>query len=133
MKTREITMTNPSLEAGQALLTMLIFMTIGIMVLSAATIVLVTNIFGSVTAEQGLTAYYAAESGAEDGLLHVLRDPSVSGTLPSYAVGDARASVTITNGTIVSVGTYGKAVRTVRIKTTNTNGIVSVTSWKEGN
>jgi hypothetical protein len=139
MKRQQQNTANHSAQTGQALLTMLIFMSIGITMLTAATIVLVTNIFGSVTSEQSMTAYYAAESGAEDGLLHVLRNPSYNGTLPPYAVGEAQTSVTITNettngstnATIIATGTYQQATRTVEIKTATTNGAVVVTSWQE--
>jgi hypothetical protein len=121
------------IQSGQALLTLLVFMSIGITMLTAATIVLVTNIFGSVSAEQGLNAYYAAESGAEDGYLHLLRNPSYNGTLPAYTVGDAQTSVIITNGTIVATGSYGDSVRKIQIQTTNMNGAISITSWQEIN
>src|SRR5437879_2153208 len=66
-------------QNGQALITLVFFMVIGITIISAATLVLSTNVSSAGAAEQGMMAYYAAESGAENGLLRLLRNPGYTG------------------------------------------------------
>src|SRR5258706_10355753 len=67
-------------QQGQALITLLFFMVMGITITSAAVVILVTNIRASSSVEQGLTAYYIAESGAEEGMLQILRNPLYAGS-----------------------------------------------------
>jgi hypothetical protein len=120
-------------QPGNALITLLFFMVIGITVITATALVLSANIAGVTTVEQGTDAYYAAESGAENGLLYLLRNTTYSGTLPTFSVGTAQASVTITSGIITSTGTSGKSIKKIQIQTLDTNGALSVLSWKEIN
>jgi hypothetical protein len=129
--------TLPIEPKGQALITLLFFMSIAVTILSASALILATNIQASSTTEKGLIAYAAAESGAEDGMLHLLRQPSGSPTTLSYDIDDAHVDVTITpnvpNSVIVSKGTYNGSVRKIQIQTTNTNGVIAVSSWQEIN
>lgn len=120
-------------QKGQALITLLFFMIIGVTIISSAALVISAGILSSSTSEQGLAAYYAAESGAEEGILYLLRNPAYSGTLPTLSVGSGQASVNINSGTIISTGSYGAAVRKIQVQTTNTGGAFTVSSWKEIN
>src|SRR5690348_10136814 len=67
-------------NAGQALVTLLFFMVMGVTITSAAVVILLANISASSKVEQGTTAYYIAESGAEEGMLQVLRNPLYAGS-----------------------------------------------------
>lgn len=121
-------------QSGQALITLVFFIVIGIAVVSASTLVLLTNTASTSTIDQGTSAYYAAESAAENALLYLLRNQSCASstcTLPSFAAGAAQASATITSGTITATGTYANAVKKIQINTSFANGIFTVTSWKE--
>jgi len=120
-------------QKGQALITLLFFMIIGVAIISSAALVLSAGILSSSTSEQGLAAYYVAESGAEDGILYLLRNPAYSGSLPPVPVGLGQASVSINNGTIISTGSYGTTVRKIQIQTTNSGGAFTISSWKEIN
>lgn len=114
---------------GQALVTLLFFVIIGITIISAEAIVLYTNILSASTAEQGMDAYYVAESGIEESLLRVIRDPSYSGG--TLAVGSGSVVLEVSNGVITSTGTYNNAVRKIQVTITNNNGVLTIDSWEE--
>src|SRR5690242_10916553 len=92
-------------QHGQALITLLFFMIIGITLIVAASIVTLQNVSSTSAAEQGSIAYFAAESGIEDALLQVLRYPSgsttpyTSGTV-TYAQGQAAITVNSSGNTM---------------------------------
>lgn len=114
---------------GQSLVTLLFFVIIGITIISAEAIVLYTNILSASTAEQGMDAYYVAESGIEEGLLRAIRDPSYSGG--TLSVGSGSVELNVENGVITSTGTYNNAVRKIQVTTTSSNGVLTIDSWKE--
>lgn len=123
-------------QKGQALLTIIFLMVIGMTVIVAASSIFGTGVLSTSTAEQGEIAYYNAESGAEDGILHLLRNPLLSGTVPSIS----QDTVSITNtiqtnntATITSVGIYANAVRKIQVQLSNSSGKLTVTSWREIN
>ncbi len=121
-------------QKGQALITLIFFTVIAVTIISAAVSVLFTNTLSTTSAQKGQEAYFAAESGAEDGFLHLLRNPQYpSGTYQINA--GVQASVTIDSvaGTIVSTGSVGDTVRTIRIETIYNNGAFTISSWKEIN
>ena len=119
------------LQKGQALVTLLFFMVIGITITSAAVVVIVTNALSATRFEQGTDAYDIAESGAENALLRLLRNPFYTGeTLP---IGNGTATITVANNTIISSGSaaFNNEIRTIQVNTVYNNGILTVTSWKE--
>lgn len=131
---------NQTRQKGQALITLLFFMIIGVTLITAASVVTLENVSSASAAEQGTIAYFAAESGIEDALLLLLRYPSSSATpytggTTTYAQGQATVSVSSSSNTITitSVGSYMNAIRKVQVvETTGANGW-QVTSWQEIN
>ena len=117
---------------GQTLVTLLFFMVIAITVTTGAVIIVFANTTGQTKLQQSQTAYYIAESGMENSLIRLLRDPSYTGeTLP---VGEGTAITTINGSgpyTITATGTVGSFVRTVQVVANYTNNILTVQSWKE--
>lgn len=114
---------------GQALVTLLFFVIIGITIISAETVVLYNNVLAASTSEQGTDAYYVAESGIEEGIIRVIRNPNYSGG--TLTVGSGSVVIQVNNGTITAIGTYNNSVRTIQITTTSTNGVLTINSWKE--
>lgn len=106
-------------------------MAIGITVITAASLILSADMLSASNAQKGLSAYYAAEAGLEDGLLYVLRYHPTS----SLALTLSSADVTITYNsgvnTITSVGKEGTTKRTVSVQATFTNGAFQVSGWEE--
>lgn len=116
-------------QKGQALVTMLFFMVIGLTITSAATIILFVNAAAGSTTEQGETAYEAAESGIENALLRLVRDPSYSGE--TMAVGPGYVVIQAANGLATASATVNNSVRKIQVQTVYNNNILTVSSWKE--
>lgn len=117
---------------GQALVTLLFFVIIGVSVVAGAAAVVYTNVLAASTVEQGEGAYYVAQSGIEEGLLQLLRNPNYAGeTLP---VGSGSVTIQVASGTITATGTLGNSSRKIQVQTVyNTNGQLTIVTWKEIN
>jgi hypothetical protein len=121
------------LQKGQALVTLLVFTIVAITITSASVVIILTNSVGTSKLERGTNAYYSAESGAENALLRLLRDPNYTGeTLP---VGDASVLISVANNgntyTITSDATLGNFLRSVEVTASFVSNILTVDSWKE--
>src|SRR3989338_1434467 len=102
-------------QKGQVFVTLLFFVIIGVTIISAETIVLFTNILSGSTEEQGANAYYVAESGIEEALLRLNRNPGYAGEILS--VGGGNAVVQVSNGIITATGTYATTVKKIQVQT----------------
>jgi hypothetical protein len=129
-------MKNEAFTKGQALITLLFFTVIGVTVTSAAVVMLLVNSLSGTKQQQGDIAYEIAQSGADNGLIRLLRDPSYTGE--TLSVGSGSATITITgsgtNGSpfvILSKGTNGIFVREVQVMATYQSNLLTVTSRKE--
>jgi hypothetical protein len=119
-------------EKGQALVTLLFFVIISLTITSAAIIIIITNSISSGKFMGGELAYYAAESGVENALLRLLRDPDYAGE--TLTINGVTAEVTVTGvdpKTVVSVGQNGNFKRTVQAQMTYSSGYYSFSNWKE--
>ncbi len=116
-------------QKGQVFVTLLFFVIIGITIISAETIVLFTNILSASTAEQGTNAYYVAESGIEEALLRLIRNPGYAGQV--LTVGGGNAVIQVGNGIITATGTYANTIKKTQVQTVNSNGVLKIVSWKE--
>ena len=128
-------------QKGQALITMIFIASIGITIILAAAILIFQNIKGTSLVEQGTVSYYAAESGAQEGILRLIRDPSYTGTpqnqpLAIYIDGNP-VTVTIqasaVSGIVTSSATFNNTVRKIQVQTVYNNYVRTVISWKEIN
>ena len=120
---------------GQALVSLLILMVVMVMVTTVAVAAVLVNSQNTSKEEIGNLALAAAESGAENALLRILRDP----------YGYSGDELSLPNGTTVSIlvpiGDFPKLVsavgkssyftRTLKVGVNYSNNILSVTSWKE--
>lgn len=117
-------------QAGQTLVTLLVFVVIAAAVTSASVAILLNTTQASSIAANSVIAAHIADSGAENALLRLLRNPDYPGeTLP---VGDGEAQVNVTGTdpkTITSTGIIGDFQRTVQVVVTYNNNIMSVSSW----
>lgn len=118
-------------KKGQTLIMLLVFMIVAITVTSAATILILLNSSGAQKYEGGTVTYMVAESGMENAILRLLRNPFYTGeTLPVNG-GTAVISVTGSNPyTITSIGSKDGFSRTIQV-VVNYNGNMTITSWKE--
>lgn len=117
---------------GQTLITLLFFVIITITITTAAVIMIIIDTKATSTYEDATLAYYVAESGAENAILRLLRDPNYIGeTLP---VGSGSATILVTGGsskTITSTGTLGNFTRKIQVQVQYTDNILSINSWND--
>lgn len=119
-------------QAGQALVTFLLLILISLTITSAASVVSIVNSQSGEKLEQGTVTAEVAESGAENAILRLLRDPSYTGE--TITIGTATVVITVSGSstkTINVVATNGNFKRQIQIICSYTNNVLTVTSWKE--
>lgn len=108
-------------------------MVVAIIMTTMAVALVIINSQAASHIEQGESALRVAESGAENALLRLVRDPTYTGA-ETLTIDGGSATVTIT-GTdpiiIVSRGEVGDFVRTASVSASFQNTILVVNSWKE--
>lgn len=117
---------------GQALVVLLVFMVVSITITSAAVIMILVNSQATSKFEAGSSTAALTESGVEDALLRLLRNPSYTGE--TLTIGGGSVTVEVSGGeakTIRSQTTAGVFAREVEVKAMATGNALSVTSWKE--
>lgn len=119
-------------RSGQALVILLVFVGITAVVTAAGAMVMIAGAQSGSKFELGTEAYFAAETGAENGLLQILRDPAYLGETLNLTNATAVVTVNGTNPkTLDSVGSVNGLTRKVRVIGNYVNGVLTVTSWKE--
>ncbi|MEK7533294.1 MAG: hypothetical protein AAB542_02560 [Patescibacteria group bacterium] len=120
-------------SSGQVLIAMLYIMVIGMLVTTGAVYALISNTQSTTIFESGALAYAAAESGTENALLRLIRDPAYTGeTLAITAGQSAVITVSTVSGiTITSSGTYGTAFKQIETKAHYNEDTLIIDSWKE--
>lgn len=115
---------------------MVILMLVTVLLISittAAVSMVTSNLLSTTREEQGGRALEIAESGAENALLRLLRDPDYSGEALTMGRGSVIVSVVGANGirTITSEGTVDSFVRTVQVEAEFATGNLQVNYWRE--
>lgn len=120
-------------ESGQVILTIVVFMVVMILVTTAATLTTVVNTRNASIYEMGTRAYAIAESGAENALIILLRNPNYTGETLSLDGGEVVVTVNGSGSTrtVTSTSSLNAFSRTVRVQLTYTNSVMTVTSWRE--
>ena len=119
-------------QKGQALITLLFFTVLGITLISTAVAVVTINSLAASKLDQGINAYYIAESGAENAYIRLIRNPAYTGE--SLPVGSGTAVITVTGTSpyvIQSKGNVGNFTRTVEVDLTYSSGKYTVIKWTE--
>lgn len=123
---------NFNLQSGQALILLLVFVTLGIIITSGAVIVTIINSQTATKFNQGENALILAETGVENAIIRILRDPNYSGETVSIGYGQIIVSVTAGAAkTITSQGIDGDLKRTIQAQGTLSNTTFNITSWQE--
>lgn len=120
-----------NLKSGQTLVAMLIFMIVAMSLTSVAVSMAVVNSKKSSAMELGAMAYDAAQNGAENAIIRLLRNPTYTGeTLNTNGATVVITVVGSPTSTITSTGTVGSFSRTIEV-VVNHATTLSVVSWKE--
>lgn len=119
-------------QAGSVLITLLIFVVVSLIIVSSAVLLVVDSTVITTNQQIGTTAISIAESGAENAILRLLRDPSYTGETLTVGTGTAVITVAGSSPIIVrSVGSLGDFERTVEVQLLRQNGVLTVDSWQE--
>lgn len=114
------------------MVTLLFFMVIAITITSGAIVVILVNSLSANKLTEGERTFYVAESGMENALIRLLRDPNYQGE--TMIVDDGTATINVTGNTaktIKSVGQIGNFSRTIQVSANYINYVLTVTSWQE--
>lgn len=102
------------------------------MTISSAIAIVVLNSQTANRSEQGSLTFSAAESGIENALLRLLRNPNYTGeTVP---IGNATVVIVVSGTntkTIIAEGKIGKFSRKVQVIAQYSNNVFEIQSWKE--
>lgn len=117
---------------GQTLIALLIFMLVAITITLAAAAVSIINLQSTDSFAEGEQALQDAQSGIEDTIIQLERNPSYSGSTMTLPSGTATITVSGSGSlTIISVGTVGNYRRTITANVTNTANVFTINSWSE--
>jgi hypothetical protein len=123
-------------EKGQALITLLFFTVMGVTITSAAVVMILVNSLSGTKQQQGMIAYEVAQSGADNALIRLLRNPSYTGE--TLTVGTGQTVITVSGtGTsgdpyiILSKAQQGVFTREIQVTATYQNNLLTVTQRKE--
>lgn len=120
-------------QKGQTLVSLLIIIAVTVLAVASA---IVSASLSSTTAITTISdkVYYAAETGAEEALIKLLRDPGYSGEtfdLEGVNVEVSVTSPTPTERVITSIASTNSIKRRVDVSAQFLNNILTVTSWDE--
>lgn len=119
--------------SGQALITVLFISVIGILITTGAVSALMSAFTATSEHEVGNLAYGAAESGVENAVLRLMRDPAYTGETLIVSPGrTATVSVNTASGIVItSVGVAGSISRKIVVSGQYNNLIFAINSWNE--
>ena len=117
---------------GYVLVTLLVVMVVAVVISSAGISLIVNNTQSSSRYQQGVTALKITESGMENALLRILRDPAYSG---ETLLVDGNPVMITTVGTnpiqVTAQGQVGQFTKQIDVTMSYAEGIWTVDSWKE--
>jgi len=129
------------MKKGQALITLIIFVAISMIIISATVTMIGVNSEAASTVQQGLLVREAAENGIEDTLLQLLRNPSYCKDIPAPCVTIPASiygyttDITVTgndiNKTIFSTATSNNYQRKIQVEIDYTGNKMTIISWQD--
>jgi len=117
---------------GQALIMLVSFIGVGIAIITNALLVNLSQNSSVSGTQQGALALEHAESGAENAILRLLRDPYYTGEV--LTVGSGTVTTTVTGSspsTIISSAVVGQFKKTITVIIDDSNNQLNIISWKE--
>lgn len=120
------------LAKGQTMVMVVLLTVVVASVASAVVALVTTNALNVMREERGNQALLTAETGVEEGLLRLLRDPNYAGGVLTTAKGSA--TVLVEGGaakTVSSEAVVGGYVRRVEAQVRIEQGRLFIDSWRE--
>jgi hypothetical protein len=123
---------------GQALVTLIFFTIIATTVTTAAILVIMVNSISGTRLQEGSIAYQVAQSGVDNALIRILRNPNGYSGETDLVVGGGTADIIVSGaGTasdpyiITSTGKKGSYIKKIEVRATYENDEFEVMSQKE--
>lgn len=119
-------------QTGHSLIMLLVFMTMAMIITTGAVTVTLINSRATTTWYQGEQTLPLAQSGIENAILRLLRDPNYTGETIQLDVSSVTTTVTGgTTKTITTEATNGSAKRKIQVIGSFTNNVFTISSWRE--
>jgi len=119
-------------QKGQALVSIVVLAAAAAVIAAGAALTAISLSKTAALSKDSDKVYYLAESGAEEALLALLRDPTYTGNNQKLDNTSVVISVTgINQKTIISEAFNNNVKRRVEVLAQLTNNILTITSWKE--
>lgn len=112
---------------------LLVFMIVAIIMTTMAVALVIINATSASKVEQGDMALKLAESGAENALLRLVRNPTYTGT-ETFTIDTGKVTATVSGANpiiIMSQGKQGEFVRTASVSTSFVDTVLTINSWRE--
>ncbi len=119
-----------TLKSGEVTIMLVLIILLLATLTTTAVALAISTTRDTTTMTLGERALTVAESGAENGVLRLLRDPSYTGEA-NLPIGPGSATIGVIGNTITSTGVVGNMVRTVQVTVGTVAGRLSVTGWQE--
>ena len=120
------------MKTGQSLVILLVFVAVAVTITTTTASLAAINSTTSSHLELGQITLNMAESGLENALIRLLRDPSYGGETLTVDAGTATITISGTNPYIItSVGDYAGFTRQVQVTVLFTAGRMAISSWLE--
>lgn len=119
-------------QAGYVLTALLVFMVVILLITTTTVLVSISTLQGELFFDSGMRAVIAADSGAENAILRILRDPTYVGE--TMQIEGTDVVVTVSSGSpqlVTVVADSGSFERTVQVELERVEGMLQVNSWLE--
>lgn len=121
-------------KSGEVAIMLILIIVVLSTLTTAAVALAISTTRDTTTMTLGERSLMVAESGAENAILRLIRDPGYTGELVPLSIGPGNATITVTGTspyTILSVGTVGDLTRKVKVVVDKVEGKLIVVSWQE--
>lgn len=119
-------------KTGHIVIILLVVSLVAVAISSAAVAWIIDDTYAGSRIQRGLKTFVAAETGIENAMLRLLRDPSYTGE--SLVVDDATVTISVTGGsnkTITSQASLENFSKKIEVQTEYTEGVLTIISWSE--
>ena len=124
--------TDKHYQHGYILTALLVFIVVILVISTTSIMVSISSLRGQSHIDAGVATLNAAESGAENAILRLLRDPGYTGE--NLVVDGVDIELSVLHGTptiVTSTADSGAYEKTIEVRLVRTNGILQLQSWKE--
>lgn len=123
-----------NVRSGQVAIMLVLIIVLVATITTAAVAIAFSTTRDTTVLTQGEKALSVAESGAENAILRLLRDPTYTGEPAPLSIGTGSATIAVSGSSpfiITSTGIVGNMVRKVEVQANIIAGKLTVVAWQE--